>query len=142
MTEESFQKYLQDRFYDQVTWFDKKAVRYKKCYQRLTFSSIVLSAASPPLIAIFQETRVVPLVSTALVTVISGVLAAFSFQELWLKYRAMVSALRREKYYFDACIKEYLDATSDEQRRQVFAERVEDVLSDENLKWLTSKEKK
>ena len=65
-------------------------------------------------------------------------MAAYSFQEQWLKYRVMVSSLRREKHLYDAGIKGYKDADP-EQRRQLFVERIEDLLTAENKNWLSER---
>ena len=138
MTKEEFDEYVRNRFCEQIEWFDKKAVKYKKCHQRLTFASIALSASAPALIAIFEQARAIPIGTTALLTIVTGTMAAYSFQEQWLKYRVMVSSLRREKHLYDAGIKDYKDADP-EQRRQLFVERIEDLLTAENKNWLSER---
>ena len=57
----------------------------------------------------------------------------FKFQENWLNYRTVAEALKKEKHYYNAGAIEY--ATT-ENKKQLFVERVEALISRENSLWM------
>ena len=60
MTGEDFQKYLEDRYYNQINWYDAKSIYNQKWYKRNEWGLIVLAAITPILIVIEGLTDKVP----------------------------------------------------------------------------------
>ena len=66
-------------------------------------------------------------------------LKTFKFEENWISYRTVAETLKKEKYYYDAAATEY--ATSEDKKR-LFVERVEALISSENTLWMAIQRKK
>ncbi|MCK4794720.1 MAG: DUF4231 domain-containing protein [Desulfobacteraceae bacterium] len=136
MDAEDFQKYLKERYEDQIDWYDKKSVWNQKVYRRFQWCVIVLSAITPVLVAI-EATRWPAVVVSALVAIGTTALKAFKYQENWINYRTTCETLRKEAYFYNACIGDYRDS---EVREALFVERVESLISRENTMWLTTQQ--
>ncbi len=134
MDAEEFQKYLQERYEDQIDWYDKKSVWSQKVYRRFQWCVIAFSAITPVLVAI-EETRWPAVVVAALVAIGTTALKTFKYQENWINYRTTCETLRKETYFYNACLGDYRDA---EDREALFVERVESLISRENTMWLTT----
>ena len=52
METEDFQKYLKERYEDQINWYDKKSMLNQKLYRYLQGFVIILAAITPVLVAI------------------------------------------------------------------------------------------
>jgi hypothetical protein len=52
METEDFQKYLKERYEDQIKWYDKKSAWNQKLYRYFQCSVIILAAITPVLVAI------------------------------------------------------------------------------------------
>ena len=139
MNPENFERYLTDRYQDQVSWYQKKAAINKRYYQIFQWGVILLSAAVPVLVALKSEdqTRVwwaTIIISTLLAIGTTGI-KTFKFQENWTNYRSTSERLIQEKIFFDAGIGEYSAAES---RETLFVRRVEALISDEGATWFES----
>lgn len=134
MNVEDFQKYLKERYEDQVNWYDKKAIWNQKVYRRFQLIIIILSAITPVLVAI-KETRWPAVVISALVAIGIAVLKTFKFQENWINYRTTCETLKKEIYLYKARIGDY---KATEESKNLFVERVESLISRENTMWLTT----
>ena len=140
MEEKEFEKYLEERYYPQVNWYDKKAIYNQKVYKFLQCFIIILAAVTPILVVIegdFQKWSAV--VTSALVAIGTASLKTFKFQENWINYRTTCETLRKEIHYFKAGIEDY--HVSDDPAG-VFVKRVESLISRENTLWLTAQEQK
>ena len=140
MEKEKFQKYLEDRYYDQINWYDKKAVSNQKSYRFYQWGLIILSALTPVLIAIDQGDVWAhlwwwPLASSVLVDLMTTALKVFKYQETWINYRTTCETLRKEIHFFEAGTDVYEDAVDKE---ALFVERVEMLISRENTLWLAA----
>lgn len=142
METEDFQKYLKERYEDQINWYDKKSIWNQKMYRLLQTTIIVLSAITPPLVAI-ELTRWLAVFISALVAIGTTTLKTFKYQENWINYRTTCETLRKEIHFYTACLGDYKEM---EDRESLFVERVESLISRENTMWLTAqgpkKEKK
>ena len=134
MKKEDFQKYLKERYEDQVNWYDKKAIGNQKVYRFYQTTLIFLSAVTPVLVAI-KETRWSAIVISVLVAIGITILKTFKFQENWINYRTTCETLKKEIYLYQARIGEYKTAKTPE---DLFVERVESLISRENTIWLTT----
>jgi len=140
MDREIFEKYLNERYYPQIEWYDKKAELNHKWYKILQLGLIILSSLTPVLIAIdfgFPESRIlkwIPITSSIIVAILTASLKTFKFQENWINYRTTCETLKKEKYFYEAGIYDY-DSTQD--KEATFVERVENLISRENTLWLS-----
>jgi len=139
MDTESFQKYLKERYYDQINWYDTKSMQNQKWYKRFQWAIIILSAITPVLITLdwrLPSNSVlgwIPIITSVLVAISAAALKTFQYQEQWLNYRTTCETLRKEIQYYDAGIDEYA-VVSD--REALFVERVENLISRENTLWV------
>ncbi|MFM2375713.1 MAG: hypothetical protein RLZZ165_810 [Bacteroidota bacterium] len=131
-------QYLEDRVEDQLSYYNKAASKAKKRFQRLKVVEVVLASFVPFLSALINEDNagtlkvIVGLVGVG-ITLLSGVLLVYKFQEDWVNYRSTAEALTAEKFKFLARTGPYQgsDASS------IFIEKVERILGDESQKWQT-----
>lgn len=136
MKPEDFQKYLRERYEDQINWYDKKSIWCQKRYRHFQWSIIVLSAITPVLVAIVPHaTRWPAVLVSALVAIGTTSLKTFKYQENWINYRTTCETLRKEIHFFKAQVDEYKGAVDPE---SLFVERVESLISRENTMWLSS----
>ena len=136
MNNEDFQKFVKERYEDQVNWYDEKSIWYQKMYSRFQWSVIILSAITPVLVAIASgKTRWLPIVISTLVAIGTTSLKTFKYQENWINYRTTCETLKKEIHFYNTGIGDYKDA---ENRKSTFVERVEALISRENTMWLTT----
>ncbi len=138
MDQETFSKFLSERYDDQVNWYDKKSLHNQKVYKRLQWIIIIFSALTPVLIELhidffkdFQLSRLA-IVTSLLVTICSAAIKTFKYQENWINYRTTCETLRKEKYLYQASLGDYKEA---EDKEALFVGRVERVISRENTLW-------
>lgn len=125
-----FAKYLEERYGDQVEWYDSKAIQYKKindCFQIL----IIIIAAIVPVLAAL-DLKILTILSSAIVAAGTGVLKFKKFDEIWRNYRTICETLKKEKNYYDYKVSVYNNADDPE---ALFIERVESLISKENTTW-------
>lgn len=138
MTDEQFREYLDERFENQRSWFSKKSTKYKKWHHFMLISSTVLAGIAPVVTALVGV-KAVPVVLTAVVSIITSLHGASRFKELWTRYRATAEALKRELYWYKAAIRDYRSRTPEEQRR-LFVDRVESLLFTEHEIWVNNQD--
>ena len=145
MNPEDFQKYLKERYEDQINWYDKKSIWNQKMYRRFQWIVIVLSAITPVLVAIVairpevKGTSWLAVGISALVAIGTTSLKTFKYQENWINYRTTCETLKKEIHFYKAGIIEYKDAEDPE---GLFVERVESLISRENTMWLMAQKPK
>ena len=139
MDKEKFDVYLKERYYDQINWYDRKSLTNKKWYERLQFALIIFSALTPVLIAISMQPSIEswwlrwsPIITSVIVSMLTGVIKTFKFQENLLNYRTICETLRKEIHFFEADIGDYKDV---ENKYALFIEKVENLISRENTLW-------
>ena len=152
MNREDFQKYLKERYEEQINWYDKKSIWNQKMYRRFQWVVIVLSAITPVLVAIvainpeanetswlLTKTSWLAVGISALVAIGTTGLKTFKYQENWINYRTTCETLRKEIHFYKAAVNEYKDTEDPE---ALFVERVESLISRENTMWLTAQRPK
>ena len=146
MDRATFDKYVNERYFAEISWYDRKSMRNQIWYRTLQWGLIVLSASTPVVIALAQKTDSMPwvkplsLVTSVLVAILATSLKTFKFEENWVNYRTTCETLKKEIHFFDAGIDEYKDS---QDKEGLFVKRVEALISRENTLWLTTvKEKK
>lgn len=139
MDQDKFRKYLEDRYYSQIDWYDKKSLKNKKLYEILQLGLLIFSALTPVFIAIEMHPSTnswlkwVPIFTSVFVAILASVIKTFKFQENWLNYRTICETLKKELYFFEADIGDYKDVGTKE---ALFIERVENLISRENTLWI------
>lgn len=137
MKAEDFEKYLKERYQDQVDWYDRKARWNHQMYQVFQWSAIFFSAATPVLIVVYDGwTRWLAASIAFLVAIVTSGLKTFKYQENWVNYRTTAETLKKEKYYYDANIEGYQNLEDIKYKQALFVDRVEQLISRENTLWV------
>jgi uncharacterized integral membrane protein len=140
METEDFQNYLKERYEDQINWYDKKSMLNQKMYRFFQLSVIILAAITPVLVAIAPETNRWPaVIIAALVAIGTIILNTSKYQENWINYRTTAETLRKEIHFYRVGLGDYRDS---EDREALFIERVESLISRENIMWSTTQKPK
>jgi hypothetical protein len=142
MEKTEFEKYLEERYLDQVRWYDQKSLWNQRWYIRLQWGLIILSAFTPVLVVIHLTTlpqhyllNWLPVITSVLVAILASSLKTFEFQENWANYRTTCETLKKEIYLCRASVGVYVGAS---ERETLFVERVEALISRENTLWFTT----
>jgi hypothetical protein len=143
LDKDTFEEYLENRYRDQVTWYDKKSVFNEKCFRRIQWGTIILSAVTPVSIAITFGTsndyaKWIPIITSFLVAVFASSQKAFKFEENWINYRTTCETLKKEIHLYEAGVGEY---STTEDREALFVQRVEGLISRENTLWLVTSQR-
>ncbi len=140
MNTDDFDKYLSERYQDQIKWYSDKATHFKRLYQMFQWSVVILSAIVPVLILVVpEEIQYITVGISVLLTIGTSGLKTFKFQENWIDYRTISESLKKEKYFYDAGLDDYSNC---EDRMSTFVERVESLISRENSMWIMTHMKK
>ena len=139
MEEEKFEKYLKERYECQVKWYDKKSSRNKRYSQGFQWTAIIISASVPVLVTLIPTWKWITIILSIVLAITTAALKTFKFEENWISYRTVAETLKKEKYYYDAGATEYAIA---EDKRRLFVERVEALISSENTLWMAIQTKK
>ena len=139
MDKEKFQKYLKERYYDQIKWYDTKSSKCQKWYEIFQWALIIFSAMTPALIAIewklslFSTLKWLPIITSIFVAILTSALKTFKLQENWISYRTTCETLKKEIHFYEANVDEYTDSKDKE---ALFVKRVENLISRENTLWV------
>jgi hypothetical protein len=124
-----------ERLEDQIDWYDRKSVAAQRAYKRLKLAELVVATAVP-VVAALQVPAAVTAVLAAVVVIAEGVQQLYQWQTNWVLYRSTAEALKHEKYLYLAAAGPY--ATTN--RRNILAQRLEGLISQEHAKWTDSYE--
>lgn len=139
-----FEEYLKERYRNQISWYDSKAMHNHASYVRLQWGTIILSSITPVLIAISfgasdcPLAKWIPVTTAVLVAIFASAQKAFKFEEHWMNYRTTCETLRKEIHLYKAHLGEYSDAKD---REALFVQRVEGLISRENTLWLVTSQR-
>lgn len=128
------ENYIKVRLDDQISWYDEKSINSQKKYKRFKIIEVILAALIPVLSIYSQDFIQITwmiAVSGALITIIESLLNISKYHENWIEYRRICETLRHEKYM-------YLTKTgvyNVEDSFPFLVERVESIISKENLNW-------
>jgi hypothetical protein len=140
MTEEQFNKYLADRYEDQIQWYGLKSAKNKRVYFFFQWLVIILSATVPFLvISLSERYKLIPAIVSLILAIITAAVQTFRFQENWIRYRTMAETLKREKYLYEADLGEYAGSSN---KPAMFVNKVESLISSENTLWITLQKQK
>lgn len=136
MDKTNFNKYLKDRYEDQINWYETRSAKNKKFYTLFQWGVIVLSATLPVLIvSLTRRLKWVTATIAAILAIGTAGLKTFKFQENWINYRTIAETLKKEKYFYEAGLNDYRDSSDKE---SLFVERVESLISREHSLWFTA----
>ena len=143
MDNSKFEEYLKQRYEKEIEWYDKKAIHNQAYHNRIQFILIVCSAITPVTIAIsftFENHLGVwtSIIFAVVTSIAASTLKIFKFYENWTNYRTVCETLKKEIHLYDAGVDEYEDAAD---KKSLFVERVETVISRENTLWLRTFER-
>ncbi len=140
---QDFDRYVADRYDDQVTWHDRKAVLNKRLYLSFQTAIVVLAVVTSVTTALDLQNFVapwwaIPVGASALVSIMTALQKVFQFQELWIGYRTTAESLRKERYLHLVRTGEYGFSDSPD---RLFVERVENILSRQTSGWASQQSK-
>jgi hypothetical protein len=133
---------ITERLEEQIAWYDRKSLLNQRRYKVIKFV-VIASAALIPFLAAFadgSQTHWFHWVTGALgvlITVLEGVLQLNQYQQNWVTYRSTCEALKHEKYVYLGKASPYAEAADP---HALLAERVESLVSQENAKWLVTRQ--
>lgn len=138
------EKYLRDRVDNQINWYSTMSKWNQKMYKLIKTVEVTFAALIPFLVSfISSNAGYLKVIVGALgisISVISGILALYRFQENWIEFRKTAESLKREKFLYIAKV----DIYSINNPYPLFVQRVEGLIAKENTRWLhnmTTKEK-
>ena len=137
MKKPEFGKYLKERYEDQVAWYDRRAVLYKRLNYIFQMPTILI-AAVVPIFAVLENKWTTVVLST-MMAILTGITNLCKFEEKWHSYRTTCETLKKEYFFYKSKINEYRDAAEPE---ELFVERVESAISREHTKWLVTEKGK
>jgi hypothetical protein len=124
------------RLQEQIAWYSRKSLQNQRWFKTLKILQL-LCAALIPVLAAASISTVVAAVLGALILVLEGLQQMNQYQQNWISYRATSEALKHEKYLYLALAGPYGRARD---ARALLAERVESLVSQEQAKWVSTRE--
>jgi len=137
MKKGEFNKYLKERYNDQVDWYNRKSNLYKSMNYLIQIP-IIFIAAIIPIFAVLEEKWITVMLS-AVMAIFIGISNFCKFEEKWHNYRTTCETLKKELHYCKSKINEYHDTAEPE---ELFIQRVESIISREHTRWLTIEKSK
>lgn len=136
MDNKEFDKYIKDRYEEQINWYSGSASKNKQFYTYFQWGVIILSASLPVLISSVPTSfQWITISLSVLLAIGTAGLKTFKLQENWINYRTISETLKKEKYFYDANIDDYSETADKE---ALFVDRVESLISRENSLWVTT----
>ena len=127
--------YISLRLDDQIEWYGNKSSWNQKWYKRIKNAEMLLSASIPIVMGFWSDmlwAKMLIASSGAVIAVLAGVHGLYNFHENWIEYRATSETLKHEKYMFQTRSGIYSES---DHPFQTLVERIESVISHENLNW-------
>lgn len=129
----SEEEYLKTRLDDQIDWYGNKASKHQKKYIFCRIIELTLAASIPVLLLIEANwIKIIAGTAGAIVATSSGIQSVYKFHENWIEYRATSETLKHEKFLYLTRSGVYKD---NENILQLLTERVESIISHENINW-------
>ena len=132
-----FADYLENRYEDQISYYEKASAKNQKKYKNYQWLLIILSTITTILAALPSpdrfELKYFIVITAGLVTILSSALKTFQYQELWVSYRSTIEQLRPELFYYKFNVGDYGQADID--KETLFVTRIEGILGKERESW-------
>lgn len=128
------EEYLKNRLEDQINWYGKKSRTNQIRHKQLETVKIILAVSIPVVtLVISDETllKIVVAVLGALIAILESVSRLHTYKDLWVKYRMVAEALKREKIRYDNKVQPYHGENTFNQ----LVQRCEKIMASENSDW-------
>ncbi|WP_342480022.1 DUF4231 domain-containing protein [Paenibacillus sp. FSL L8-0340] len=129
-------QYLKERLEDQIDWYDTKSIECQKTYKWMKRVELV-SAALIPILSTqssgWVSFAVIVSILGAIIVIIEGLVSLGKYHENWIEYRSICETLRQEKYMYLTLTGVY--KTNPDEAFDLLVERIESVISKENVNW-------
>lgn len=135
------EEYISQRVDQQIDWYDRKSKKAQKYYKSLTYVILISAAIIPLLANLLSNSIWIKLIISALgilTTLSQGIINLNDYNQNWIEYRTVCETLKKEKYMYLTQAGVYSD---NEDSFKFFAERVESIISQENVNWANIKKK-
>lgn len=126
MTSEEFEKYYNNRYLDQISWYDRRAAQNKRKHHFLRFYRIAIAVAVLVLIKAGLEPLWIIMILSGSIALAESIEIVFKYPELWANYRATCETLRKEEHFYRATVGEYAYV---DDKEKLFVTRVESLIS-------------
>lgn len=126
-----------ERLEEQIGWYDKRSLYNQRWFKGLKVIEMV-SAALIPFAAGFGAPAPFTGGLGVLVVILEGLQSLNQYQHNWITYRSTCESLEHEKYLYLAQAGPYQAA---EDAHALLAERIEGLISQENAKWVSGRER-
>lgn len=134
----NFDKFIDNRYKNQLDWLNSKAKCHKRFYIWGHGTMIVFSSIVPVLIQISINTKciwvgIVASILSVCVAIIGGLLSRFAPYKLWQQYRMTAETLVAEFWSYKTRLGAYKEIGDAD---ELFAERVQTILKAEHEDWI------
>jgi|GEM_PF-917027 len=136
--------YIEHRWYSQWSFFDTKATENKNRYYRTQLIVGIGSVSVPVLVGInatglaAQVLYFVTVFISLSVAMATAIESLYTFGDNWRSYRSAAEDMRQEKSLYDVKAGRY---ASNKQAFIRFVERCEEIIAQQNGRWVQSQEK-
>jgi hypothetical protein len=135
-------EYLAKRFDEQQKWYSNKAADNKKKFHASQVIIIVAGSLIPLISALGVNTALqssMAMISALLggiIVITTALIQMFKYQENWIIYRTTSELLKKEKYFYLNDVGVYSDLSA-RQKKKLFVETIENLVSSETSKYFT-----
>lgn len=129
-------QYFKERLDNQIEWYDMKSGDCQKIYKSMKRVELVAAALIPILStqsSNWFSVAVIVSILGAVIVVIEGFVSLGKYHENWIDYRSICETLKQEKYMYLTRTGVY--KTSSDDTFDLLVERIESVISKENVNW-------
>lgn len=136
VSEEQFSEYYKTRFQDQLSWYESKAIYYKRIDLFLNVIIYISAVLVPVSIAVLPSAyRFIQIGLSVELLICLFISKVYKPESNWLNYRSTAEILKREAILFQSAAGDYGNS---ELAHETFVEHVESIISRENTLWLTT----
>ncbi len=126
------------RLKEQIAWYDARSSSNQKYFKLLKSWTITVAVLVPVLASFRIDARVLGIL-TATIALVEALQQLQQYQANWILYRSTFEGLEHEKYLYLSSAGPYKVLDN---RDEVLAERVEDLVSQEHSKWTSARSQK
>lgn len=126
------------RLDEQIRWYESHSVAHKRLYKLLK-GMVIMAGALTPICAALHLSAAITGSLGVIAVVFESIQQLNQHHQNWLTYRSTGEALKHEKYLYLACAGPYAVA-DDAARLPLLAERMEQIIGQENSRWLSAQE--
>lgn len=139
ITCETTRNYIENRLIVQITWYDGKSAYNQKMYKRLIAATTIISALIPVVTMLVDMDfsiifKIIIVVLSSSVTVLTGISSVFNYKELWTQYRHNCEMLKSILHRYYTKVGEFSSGTEQE-RFERLVESCERYFTVEFDKW-------